>query len=686
MWKTINKYDESNIKTLEWMEAVRKRPDMFVRWWVSKLWWHSLFYEIFSNSVDEFIENMKEKGFLKKWQVFTIKVDLLNDTTIVVEDNWRWIPVWMTKDGKNTKIEQIFTKLHTWWKFDAGAYEFSGWLHWVWTTLVTFLTHYVKINVWRDWSEYEIKFKDGYIDWVVKEKKSAWNKRWTRIEFSLNKDYFDYKWGWDTKDIRDIIYKHKFLMKWVQITFDDKFNWTHEVFENSKWLQEYIEEINKEREPIISVISWETDKKEIIVGWKEEKIIVDYAFQITQDQIFHWIEWYANNIYTSEWGYHCKWLEKAIVKWIKNILKSEKFQKINLLTTDDILKWLKWIVSIKVTNPRFEWQAKWKLNNEWVEKAIQDLISVDLEDKLKKWEVTALKQYYSRIIDIRTQTDDLIKKIIKKNVSDKERASLLWTKLCEANSKNREECELYIVEWDSAWGWLRQVRDTKRIALLPLKWKPKNIERSEKVAKLDVWWEDDNTDTEEENTKGKKKVTSDISLWKMVQWNVELQSLIYALWCGFWKEFDVKKLRYWKIIILADWDEDWRHITALLLGFFYKFFPELITLGKVYEWKAPSHKITNWKNEYYVYSNEEKDKLLSKLKWSIDVQRLKWLWEMQPADLYKTCVVEWRHVQICNKSDEINQELINNLLWNSPWFRLELFKKAVEEMVDDEAV
>lgn len=683
MWKVTKKYDEWNIQTFEGIDAVRKRPGMYVRGGITKLWWHSLFWEVYDNSVDEYMELVGE-NMLKKWQKFTIKVELINDTTIVIEDSWRWIPVWMTKDWKNTKIEQIFTKLHTWWKFSDDAYEFSWGLHWVWTTLVTALSTYLKVIVWRDWKEYEINFKNWYIDWVVTEKKHSWNKTWTRIEFSLDKERFEYKDWWDAQEIRDMLYKHKFLMKGAYMVFDDKFNWTKEVFENSKWLQEYIEEFNKDKEPVISIVSWEIEKKEIQRGNKIEKIVIDYAFQVTSDQIYHGIEGYANTIYTPDWWFHCKWLEKAIIKWVKNILKAENFKKIATLTNDDILKWLKWIISIRLTNPNFEWQAKSKLNNEWVEKSIQELIATDLENKLKKTEITALKQYYTRVIDIRTQTDDLIKKIIKKNVSDKERVSLLWTKLYEANSKNREECELYIVEWDSAWGWLKQVRDTKRIALLPLKGKPKNIERSEKVAKLDLWDDDTAEDDNETDDKKKKKKTEDIGLWKMLQWNVELQSLIYALWCGFWKDFDIKKLRYWKIVILADWDEDGRHITALLLWFFYKFFPELISLWKIYEWKAPSHKITNWKNEYYVYTNEEKDKLLSKLKWSVDVQRLKGLWEMQPEDLYKTCVVEWRHVQINNKNDEINQGLINNLLWNSPWFRLNLFKKAVEEMIDDE--
>ncbi|MGO1043131.1 DNA topoisomerase (ATP-hydrolyzing) subunit B [Clostridioides difficile] len=578
-------YGASQIQVLEGLEAVRKRPGMYIGS-TSPRGLHHLVYEVVDNSIDEALQ-----GYCSN-----IYVSINEDGSILVKDDGRGIPVEThPKTGKST-LETVLTNLHAGGKFGGGGYKVSGGLHGVGVSVVNALSKWMIAEVYLNEKIYKQTYEKGLptskIE-IVGESKSTG----TIIQFMPDATIFDeIEFKYETLEYR--LRELSFLNKGIKIVFEDKREnqEKRKEFHYTGGLVEYIKYLNKSRTGIHDDI--------VYIDKKVDDCIVELAMQYT-DGYTENIYSFANNINTHEGGAHLSGFKAALTKTVNDYAKRNKFLKendVNLLG-EDIREGLTAVVSVKLPEPQFEGQTKTKLGNSFM-RGVVDSVTVDeLGSFLEENPATA------RIIVDKALRAQRAREAAKKARELTRRKSVLEStslpgKLADCAEKDPAKSEIFLVEGDSAGGSAKQGRDRNSQAILPLRGKILNVEKS----RLD------------------RILSSD-----------EIKNMITAYGCGIGEDFDIDKARYHKIIIMTDADVDGAHIRTLLLTFFFRYMRPLIDEGYVYAAQPPLYKVTKQKKEHYVYSDKELNILLDEIgRNGAELQRYKGLGEMNAEQLWDT--------------------------------------------------
>ncbi|HAU5084294.1 DNA topoisomerase (ATP-hydrolyzing) subunit B [Clostridioides difficile] len=578
-------YGASQIQVLEGLEAVRKRPGMYIGS-TSPRGLHHLVYEVVDNSIDEALQ-----GYCSD-----IYVSINEDGSVLVKDNGRGIPVEIhPKTGKST-LETVLTNLHAGGKFGGGGYKVSGGLHGVGVSVVNALSKWMVAEVYLNGKIYKQTYEKGLPTSKLEVVGESHDKG-TMIQFMPDETIFDeIEFKYETLEYR--LRELSFLNKGIKIVFEDKREGQEKrkEFHYTGGLVEYIKYLNKSRTGIHDDI--------VYIDKKVDDCFVELAMQYT-DGYTENIYSFANNINTHEGGSHLSGFKAALTKTVNDYAKRNKFLKendVNLLG-EDIREGLTAVVSVKLPEPQFEGQTKTKLGNSFM-RGIVDSVTVDeLGSFLEENPVTA------RIIVDKALRAQRAREAAKKARELTRRKSVLEStslpgKLADCAEKDPAKSEIFLVEGNSAGGSAKQGRDRNSQAILPLRGKILNVEKS----RLD------------------RILSSD-----------EIKNMITAYGCGIGEDFDIDKARYHKIIIMTDADVDGAHIRTLLLTFFFRYMRPLIDEGYVYAAQPPLYKVTKQKKEHYVYSDKELNILLDEIgRNGVELQRYKGLGEMNAEQLWET--------------------------------------------------
>ncbi|OFU42714.1 DNA topoisomerase IV subunit B [Clostridium sp. HMSC19B01] len=578
-------YGASQIQVLEGLEAVRKRPGMYIGS-TSPRGLHHLVYEVVDNSIDEALQ-----GYCSD-----IYVSINEDGSVLVKDNGRGIPVEIhPKTGKST-LETVLTNLHAGGKFGGGGYKVSGGLHGVGVSVVNALSKWMVAEVYLNGKIYKQTYEKGLPTSKLEVVGESQDKG-TMIQFMPDETIFDeIEFKYETLEYR--LRELSFLNKGIKIVFEDKREGQEKrkEFHYTGGLVEYIKYLNKSRTGIHDDI--------VYIDKKVDDCFVELAMQYT-DGYTENIYSFANNINTHEGGSHLSGFKAALTKTVNDYAKRNKFLKendVNLLG-EDIREGLTAVVSVKLPEPQFEGQTKTKLGNSFM-RGIVDSVTVDeLGSFLEENPSTA------RIIVDKALRAQRAREAAKKARELTRRKSVLEStslpgKLADCAEKDPSKSEIFLVEGDSAGGSAKQGRDRNSQAILPLRGKILNVEKS----RLD------------------RILSSD-----------EIKNMITAYGCGIGEDFDIDKARYHKIIIMTDADVDGAHIRTLLLTFFFRYMRPLIDEGYVYAAQPPLYKVTKQKKEHYVYSDKELNILLDEIgRNGAELQRYKGLGEMNAEQLWET--------------------------------------------------
>ena len=579
-------YDESQIQVLEGLEAVRKRPGMYIGS-TSSRGLHHLVYEIVDNSIDEALA-----GFCKN-----IEVAINEDNSITVVDDGRGMPVGIhPKMGKAT-VEVIMTVLHAGGKFGGGGYKVSGGLHGVGASVVNALSEYCEVTVKREGFIWQQKYSRGNVLCDL-TKIGESDEHGTKVLFKPDHEIFE-DTVFDFEVLASRLRELAFLNKGIAITLTDKREGEERVekFHYEGGIKEFVSYLNRNKEVL--------HESPIYVEGEKDGIIAEIALQYN-DGYNENLYSFANNIDTIEGGTHLAGFKSALTRAINDYAKRFGHIKDNdkNLSGDDAREGLTAVVSVKISEPQFEGQTKTKLGNSEVRGVVDSIVaegvSIFLEENPAVGKIIIDKALMAaRARDAARKARELTRKSVLER-------STLPGKLADCSSKDPAECEIYIVEGDSAGGSAKQGRNRKFQAILPLRGKILNVEKQRLDRIL-------NSDT--------------------------IRSMITAFGAGIGKDFDEEKLRYNRIIIMTDADVDGAHIRTLLLTFFYRYMRPLIDGGHVYIAQPPLYKISKGKREEYAYSNEELDKILEDFGGkdnSINIQRYKGLGEMNANQLWDT--------------------------------------------------
>ncbi len=582
-------YSAESITVLKGLEAVRKRPAMYIGD-VGKRGLHHLVYEVIDNSIDEAMGGHCD----------TISVIIGEGETITVEDNGRGIPVDMHKEEGRPALEVVMTSLHAGGKFDKDSYKVSGGLHGVGVSVVNALAEWLHVDVYRNGSVYEVDFKKGLVSEGMRTTGKA-KKRGTRVTFKADDSIFTHHvFDWDV--LEDRIRELAFLNKGLTIHLKDERDAEKraETYLYKGGLKQFIDYLNENKHPIHpQVIAFEGEK---------DDVPIDVAFQYN-DSYNENILSYVNNINTIEGGTHLSGLRTALTRTLNNYAtKNNMFKKTNTtLSGDDVREGLTCVISIKVQEPQFEGQTKTKLGNGDIKGTVDSFVSDQLNEFMERNPAIA-----KRVIEkslLAAQARDAARKAreLTRRKSALESGDLPG-KLADCSNKDPAMCEIYLVEGDSAGGSAKQGRDRRFQAILPLRGKIINSEK----ARIDK-----------------------------ILGNNEIRMMITAFGAGFKEEFDIEKLRYHKIVIMTDADVDGAHIRTLLLTFLFRYLPELIIGGYVYIAMPPLYRVSVGKKEKYCYDDEERDIAIKKMTDGGDpsrakIQRYKGLGEMNPDQLWNT--------------------------------------------------
>ncbi len=583
--KKKSSYGAEQIQVLEGLEAVRKRPGMYIGS-TSLKGLHHLVYEVVDNSIDEALA-----GYATH-----IEVTIEADNSVTVIDNGRGIPVAMHKIGKPA-IEVVLTVLHAGGKFGGEGYPISGGLHGVGISVVNALSEQTKIEVKRDGYLWNIAFARGLTTKPLQKVRplEAGDERGTKVWFKPDPEIFpDTAYDFETLRIR--LRELAFLNKGLTITLTDKRKDRKEVYHYEGGLKSFVEFLNENRNPVNStVISLEGIKNDIIV---------DIALQYN-DGYSENILTFVNNIFTEEGGTHLSGFRSGLTRTINDYGRSSGIIKENEenLSGEDVREGLTAIISVKVREPQFEGQTKTKLGNSEVKGIVDNIISDGLKEFFEEnpSEVKAIVNKNINAARARQAARKARELTRRKNALE---ISSLPGKLADCSEKDPDRTEIYLVEGDSAGGSAKQGRDRKFQAILPLRGKIINVEK----ARLD-------------------KILA----------NEEIRAMITAFGTGIGEEFDIEKRRYDKIIIMTDADVDGAHIRTLLLTFFYRFMKPLITKGHVYIAQPPLYQVRKGRSIWYLYTEDElKSKIEEVGGDNTVVQRYKGLGEMNPEQLWET--------------------------------------------------
>ncbi len=580
-------YDASQIQILEGLEAVRKRPGMYIGS-ISSRGLHHLVYEIVDNSVDEALA-----GFCTQIDV-TINVD----NSITVVDNGRGIPVDTQKKAGRPALEVVFSTLHAGGKFGGDGYKVSGGLHGVGASVVNALSEWTKAKVYRDGKIYEVLFSRGAI---VKEMRITGEcekeKAGTEVTFLPDKEIFE-ETVYEYDILRTRLRETAFLTKGLRITLtDDREEKRHDEFHYEGGVKEFVQYLNRGKTPLYS--------DTIYCEGERENVYVEVSMQ-HNDAYTENIYSFVNNINTPEGGTHLTGFKNALTKTLNDYARKNKLLKEseNNLSGEDIREGLTAIISVKVKNPQFEGQTKQKLGNSEAATAVNSVVSEQLTYFLEQNPMVARQICEKSINAQRARVAARKARDITRRKSALDGMSLPG-KLADCSSKIPQECEIFIVEGDSAGGSAKSARKRETQAILPLRGKILNVEK----ARLD-----------------------------RVYGNAEIKAMITAFGTGIHNDFDISKLRYDKIIIMTDADVDGAHIDTLMLTFIYRFMPELIKKGHVYLAQPPLYKLEKNKKVWYAYSDEQLNQILNEVgrDQSNKIQRYKGLGEMDAEQLWET--------------------------------------------------
>lgn len=579
-------YNAEQIHVLEGLEAVRKRPAMYIGS-TSSRGLHHLVYEVVDNSIDEALA-----GYCSD-----IKVIIHKDNSITVIDNGRGIPVDMMKKEQKPAVEVIMTVLHAGGKFGDGGYKVSGGLHGVGVTCVNALSEHMEVEVRRGGKCYGIEFAKGKTSKKLYEKGDC-ETTGTTVHFKPDATIFtETEYSYDTLRLR--IRELAFLNKGITISLtDERAEDKSETFHFAGGIIEYVEFMDKDKDKI--------NPKPIYLEGEKNAVIVEVAMQYC-DTYSENIFTYVNNINTEEGGTHLSGFRKALTRTINAYARKTNMLKENedALNGDDVREGLTAVLSLKVQNPQFESQTKIKLGNSEVMPIVDNLVGDTLAEFMEENPQVAKKLVEKAIVAARARLAARKARELtrRKNAMD---LGGLPGKLADCKSRNVEDTEIYLVEGDSAGGSAKQGRNSDFQAILPLRGKILNVEK----ARLD-------------------KVLS----------SEEIRNMITAFGCGIGDDFNLEKARYGKIIIMTDADVDGAHIRTLLLTFFYRYMQPLIKEGHVFIAQPPLYLIRkNQKQHYYAYSDEELQEILDEVGRDTNpyVQRYKGLGEMNPGQLWET--------------------------------------------------
>lgn len=598
-----SEYSADQIQILEGLEAVRKRPGMYIGS-TSIRGLHHLVYEIVDNSVDEALA-----GFCSE-----IDVQINADNSITVTDNGRGIPVDIQKKAGIPAVEVVFTVLHAGGKFGGGGYKVSGGLHGVGASVVNALSQWLEVEIYRDGHIYNQRYERGKSMYPLKVKGDCpADMHGTRVTFLPDPEIFEETvFDYDTLKVR--LRETAFLTKNLKIILrDDRGEKQEKTFHYKGGIKEFVNYLNKGGESLYAPV--------IYCEGMKDNVYVEVAMQ-HNDSYTENIYTFVNNINTPEGGTHLSGFKTALTNTFNDYARKNKLLKENepSLSGEDIREGLTVIISVKLEEPQFEGQTKQKLGNTEARAAVLNVVSGQLTYFLEQNPGVAKIISEKSILAQRARAAARRAREMTRRKSALDGLALPG-KLADCSDKNPENCEIYLVEGDSAGGSAKEARSKANQAILPLRGKILNVEK----ARLDK-----------------------------IYANAEIRSMITAFGTGIHDDFDISKLRYHKIIIMTDADVDGAHISTLLLTFIYRFMPELIKQGYVYLAQPPLYKVEKNKKIWYAYSDAELNDILKEIgrDQNNKIQRYKGLGEMDAEQLWETTMDPERRILLRVTMDE----------------------------------
>ena len=602
-------YGADQIQILEGLEAVRKRPGMYIGS-TSIRGLHHLVYEIVDNSVDEALA-----GYCTE-----INVTINADNSITVVDNGRGIPVGINHKAGLPAVQVVFTILHAGGKFGGGGYKVSGGLHGVGASVVNALSEWLEVEIYKDGKIYKQRYERGKVMYPLKVIGDT-QRQGTKVTFLPDKLMFE-ETVYDYDTLRQRLREMAFLTKGLKITLTDmrlEEPKTRE-FHYEGGIKEYVQYLNRHKEALYDEI--------IYCEGEKNGVSVEIAFQ-HNDSYTESCYSFVNNITTPEGGTHMVGFRNALTKTFNDYARSQKFLKDNEqnLSGEDIREGLTAIISVKIEEPQFEGQTKQKLGNSEARGAVDSIFSEQLTYFLEQNPNVGKSICEKAVMAQRARDAARKARDLTRRKTALEGMSLPG-KLADCSDKNPENCEIYIVEGDSAGGSAKTARSRATQAILPLRGKILNVEK----ARLD-----------------------------RILTNEEIKAMITAFGTGIHDDFDISKLRYHKIIIMTDADVDGAHISTLLLTFFYRFMPDLIKQGYVYLAQPPLYKVERNKKVYYAYSDAELNTILNEIGRDNNnkVQRYNGLGEMDADQLWETTMDPEKRILLKVVMDEEQESEID---------------------------
>ena len=597
-------YGADQIQILEGLEAVRKRPGMYIGS-TSSRGLHHLVYEIVDNAVDEALA-----GFCTE-----IQVTINPDNSITVVDNGRGIPVGINHKAGIPAVEVVFTILHAGGKFGGGGYKVSGGLHGVGASVVNALSEWLEVTICREGKKYQQRYERGHTMYPLKEIGVCDpEETGTKVTFLPDKEIFE-ETIYDYDILKQRLREMAFLTKGLRIVLKD----TREDQEKEKafhyegGIREFVTYLNRSKEALYPEV--------IYCEGEKDGVMVEVAMQ-HNDSYTENIYTFVNNINTPEGGTHLTGFKNALTKTFNDYAREKKLLKDSEdnLSGEDIREGLTAIISVKIEDPQFEGQTKQKLGNSEARAAVDNIVSEQLTYFLEQNPAVAKSMCEKSILAQRARAAARKARDLTRRKSALDGMALPG-KLADCSDKNPENCEIYIVEGDSAGGSAKTARSRATQAILPLRGKILNVEK----ARMD-----------------------------RIYGNAEIKAMITAFGTGIHDDFDISKLRYHKIIIMTDADVDGAHISTLLLTFIYRFMPELIKQGYVYLAQPPLYKVEKNKKVWYAYSDDELNSILKEIGRdnSNKIQRYKGLGEMDAEQLWETTMDPERRILLRVTMDE----------------------------------
>ena len=602
-------YGADQIQILEGLEAVRKRPGMYIGS-TSTRGLHHLVYEIVDNSVDEALAGYCDE----------IQVDINKDNSVTVSDNGRGIPVGINHKAGLPAVEVVFTVLHAGGKFGGGGYKVSGGLHGVGASVVNALSEWLEVEICHEGHIYKQRYERGKVIYKLKiVGECEPDRTGTKVTFYPDAEIFD-DTVFDYDTLKQRFREMAFLTKGLRIVLRD---WRGEelrehVFHYEGGIKEFVTYLNRSKTPLYDQI--------IYCEGMKDGVAVEIAMQ-HNDSYSENTYGFVNNITTPEGGTHVEGFRIALTKTFNDYARKNKLIKENeKLAGEDIREGLTAIISVKIEDPQFEGQTKQKLGNSEARGAVSSVLSTQLEIFLEQNPNVAKITVEKSVMAQRAREAARKARDLTRRKSALEGTSLPG-KLADCSDKDPAKCEIYIVEGDSAGGSAKTARDRATQAILPLRGKILNVEK----ARLDK-----------------------------IYGNAEIKAMITAFGTGIHEDFDISKLRYHKIIIMTDADVDGAHISTLLLTFLYRFMPDLIKEGYVYLAQPPLYKLEKNKKVWYAYSDEELNQILLEVGRDSNnkIQRYKGLGEMDAEQLWETTMdPEHRVLLRVTMDEETSSEL-----------------------------